>query len=100
VTFETMGEHAFEDARSRTRAPFNQKAYQGASVLVAPELRCGSSREHALKPMRLGHRAIVGGSFGEIFFGNCVMLGIPVTTASQEDVECCRRRSRGRRSRR
>jgi hypothetical protein len=37
--------------------------------------------------MRWGIRAIVGGSFGEIFFGNCVMLGIPCLRASQEDLE-------------
>jgi len=29
----------------------------------------------------------VGGSFGEIFFGNCVMLGIPCLVASQADLE-------------
>jgi len=37
--------------------------------------------------MRWGIRAIIGGSFGEIFFGNCVMLGIPCLRASQEDIE-------------
>jgi 3-isopropylmalate/(R)-2-methylmalate dehydratase small subunit len=37
--------------------------------------------------MRWGISAIVGGSFGEIFFGNCVMLGIPCLTASQADLE-------------
>ena len=35
VTFEGMGEHAFEDAKKQNpEHPFNQKAYQGASVLV------------------------------------------------------------------
>jgi len=90
VTFETMGEHAFEDARKQNpEHPFNQKAYQGASVLVVGQnFGCGSSREHAPQAlMRWGIRAIVGGSFGEIFFGNCVMLGIPCLRASQEDVE-------------
>ena len=28
----------------------------------------------------------MGGSFGEIFFGNCTMLGIPCLSISQEDV--------------
>jgi 3-isopropylmalate/(R)-2-methylmalate dehydratase small subunit len=37
--------------------------------------------------MRWGIRAIVGGSFGEIFFGNCVMLGIPCLVAPQADLE-------------
>ena len=90
VTFETMGEHAFEDARKQNpEHPFNQKAYEGASVLVGGQnFGCGSSREHAPQAlMRWGIRAIVGGSFGEIFFGNCVILGIPCLVASQADLE-------------
>src|SRR3989454_11951557 len=90
VTFETMGEHAFEDARKQNpEHPFNQTVYQGATVLVVGQnFGCGSSREHAPQAlMRWGIRAIVGGSFAEIFFGNCVMLGIPCLVASQEDLE-------------
>ena len=90
VTFETMGEHAFEDARKQNpEHPFNSPAYKGASVLVVGQnFGCGSSREHAPQAlMRWGIRAIVGGSFGEIFFGNCVMLGIPCLVASQADLE-------------
>jgi 3-isopropylmalate/(R)-2-methylmalate dehydratase small subunit len=41
--------------------------------------------------MRWGIAAIVGGSFGEIFFGNCTMLGIPCLRASQEDLEWLQR---------
>jgi 3-isopropylmalate/(R)-2-methylmalate dehydratase small subunit len=90
VTFEDMGEHAFEDARKQNpEHPFNQPVYQGASVLVVGQnFGCGSSREHAPQAlMRWGIRAIVGGSFGEIFFGNCVMLGIPCLVATQADLE-------------
>jgi len=90
VTFEGMGEHAFEDARKQNpEHPFNSPAYRGASVLVVGQnFGCGSSREHAPQAlMRWGIRAIVGGSFGEIFFGNCVILGIPCLRASQEDLE-------------
>ncbi len=49
VTFESMGQHAFEDARkANPEHPFNQPAYQGASVLVVGQnFGCGSSREHA-----------------------------------------------------
>jgi 3-isopropylmalate/(R)-2-methylmalate dehydratase small subunit len=90
VTFEGMGEHAFEDARKQNpEHPFSAPVYQGASVLVVGQnFGCGSSREHAPQAlMRWGIRAIVGGSFGEIFFGNCVMLGIPCLVATQADLE-------------
>ena len=94
VTFEGMGEHAFEDAKKQNpEHPFNQKVYQGATVLVVGQnFGCGSSREHAPQAlMRWGIRAIIGGSFGEIFFGNCVMLGIPCLRASHEDIEWLQR---------
>ena len=90
VTFESMGEHAFEDARQRdAEHPFNQKAYQGAAVLVVGQnFGCGSSREQAPQAlMRWGIRAIVGGSFGDIFFGNCVVLGIPCLVTTQADLD-------------
>jgi len=89
VTFEGLGEHAFEDARKQdAEHPFNQKVYEGGSVLVTGlNFGCGSSREHAPESLkRWGVRAIIGGSFAEIFFGNCVALGIPCLTASMDDV--------------
>ena len=94
VTFETMGEHAFEDAKKQNpEHPFNQAVYKGASVLVVGQnFGCGSSREHAPQAlMRWGIRAIVGGSYGEIFFGNCVMLGIPCLVVTQADLEWLQR---------
>jgi 3-isopropylmalate/(R)-2-methylmalate dehydratase small subunit len=94
VTFEGLGEHAFEDARKQNpEHPFNAPVYRGASVLVVGQnFGCGSSREHAPQAlMRWGIRAIVGGSFGEIFFGNCVMLGIPCLIVSQADLEWLQR---------
>ena len=86
VTFASMGEHAFEDARKQNpEHPFNSPAYQGASVLVVGQnFGCGSSREHAPQAlMRWGIHAIVGGSFGEIFFGNCTTNGIPCLAPSR-----------------
>jgi 3-isopropylmalate/(R)-2-methylmalate dehydratase small subunit len=94
VTFEGLGEHAFEDARKQDpEHPFNQAVYQGAAVLVVGlNFGCGSSREHAPESLkRWGIRAIVGGSFAEIFFGNCVTLGIPCVTASMEDIDWLQR---------
>jgi 3-isopropylmalate/(R)-2-methylmalate dehydratase small subunit len=94
VTFAGLGEHAFEDARKQDpEHPFNQKVYQGASVLVAGQnFGCGSSREHA--PQALldwGIRAIVGGSFAEIFFGNCITNGIPCLSTDLADIEWLQR---------
>jgi len=90
VTFEGLGEHVFGDDRLQDpEHPFSQPAYQGASVLIAGlNFGCGSSREHAPQALlRWGIRGIVGGSFGEIFFGNCTTLGIPCLTADMADVE-------------
>lgn len=90
VTFEGLGEHVFGDARLRDpEHPFNQRVYEGASILIVGlNFGCGSSREHAPEALkRWGIRGIVGGSFGEIFFGNCTALGIPCLTADIVDVD-------------
>jgi 3-isopropylmalate/(R)-2-methylmalate dehydratase small subunit len=90
VTFTSMGEHVFEDARKQNpEHPFNSPAYEGASVLVVGQnFGCGSSREHAPQAlMRWGIGAIVGGSYAEIFFGNCTANGIPCLAAEQADVD-------------
>ena len=62
VTFDGLGEHAFEDDREQDAShPFNQDQYQKASVLVAGRnFGCGSSREHAPQSlMRWGIKAIL-----------------------------------------
>jgi 3-isopropylmalate/(R)-2-methylmalate dehydratase small subunit len=93
VTFDDLGAHAFEDDRKQLAEkgethPFDAPAYQGATILVGNRnFGCGSSREHApqaLMRWNKGIQAVVAESFSEIFFGNCVVLGVPcvcVTTA-------------------
>jgi len=91
VTFDGLGDHAFEDDRQQRQGehPFDQPQYQGAEILVANRnFGCGSSREHAPQSIaRWGIQALVGESFAEIFFGNCVAMGIPCVTASSGDVK-------------
>lgn len=90
VTFDGLGNHAFEDDRVQDPAhPFNQEQFQGAGILIAGRnFGCGSSREHAPQSlMRWGIRAIIAESFAEIFFGNCNSLGIPAVRASRESLQ-------------
>jgi 3-isopropylmalate/(R)-2-methylmalate dehydratase small subunit len=89
VTFDGIGEHAFEDDREQDpNHPFNQERFQNGSILVSRRnFGCGSSREHAPQSlMRWGVKAVVAESFAEIFFGNCTSLGIPAVCASREDL--------------
>jgi 3-isopropylmalate/(R)-2-methylmalate dehydratase small subunit len=90
VTFDGLGEHAFEDDRKQDpRHPFNDPRFRGASVLIAGRnFGCGSSREHAPQSLlRWGIKTIVAESFAEIFFGNCTSLGIPAVCAARQDLE-------------
>lgn len=90
VTFDGLGEHAFEDDRKQNPAhPFNEAKYRQAGVLIAGRnFGCGSSREHAPQSlMRWGIKAVIAESFAEIFFGNCISLGIPALTAARTDLE-------------
>jgi 3-isopropylmalate/(R)-2-methylmalate dehydratase small subunit len=90
VTFDNMGEHAFEDARKAAKGnhPLDNEQYHGASILIVGEnFGCGSSREHAPQAlMRFGFNAFIGGSFAEIFAGNCTSLGLPCVTLSDDDL--------------
>ncbi len=90
ITFDGLGEHAFEDDRqSMPDHPFASAAYASASILVVNgNFGSGSSREHAPQALkRRGIDACVGESFSEIFLGNATTIGLGCATASAADVE-------------
>ena len=94
ITFDGLGELAFRDARfsqdgKPLEHPMNDPRFQAKGPRVAivnKNFGCGSSREHAPQAMyRWGVKALVGESFADIFFGNCVAMGIPCLIVSEAD---------------
>ncbi len=94
VTFDGLGAAAFYDERFDAQG--NSKGHilddprfqaKGPRVAVVNKnFGCGSSREHAPQAMlRWGVKALVGESFADIFFGNCVAMGIPCLIVSEAD---------------
>ena len=98
ITFQGMEAHAFADNRTAARLsqrvhPFDDHRFEGGSILlVNRNFGCGSSREHAPQSLhRFGIRAIIGESFGEIFAGNCVSVGMPCVQATADVIATLQR---------
>jgi 3-isopropylmalate/(R)-2-methylmalate dehydratase small subunit len=96
VTFDGLGRYAFYDLRFDARGAarghvMDDPRFQAKGPRVAivnKNFGCGSSREHAPQALlRWGIKALVGESFADIFFGNCVALGMPCVTADPAVIE-------------
>jgi len=91
VNFDSLGESVFEDDRKTLKGshPFDLEGNKNASILIVnSNFGCGSSREHAPQAlMRWGIKAIIGESFADIFYSNCIAIGIPCFTLSKKSIE-------------
>ena len=91
VNFDSLGESVFEDDRKTLKGshPFDLEENKNASILIVnSNFGCGSSREHAPQAlMRWGITAIIGESFADIFYSNCIAIGIPCFTLPKKSIE-------------
>ena len=76
IDFDSLGKSVFDDDRKTLKGkhPFDLEANKGCSILIVnSNFGCGSSREHAPQAlMRWGIKAIIGESFADIFYSNCI----------------------------
>jgi 3-isopropylmalate/(R)-2-methylmalate dehydratase small subunit len=88
----TLGKWAFgalrylPDGSDNPEFILNREPYRQAEILVTgPNFGCGSSREGAVWSLQeMGIRAVIGSSFGDIFFANCFQNGIlPIVVDKQ-----------------
>lgn len=94
ITFDGLGEYLFYDVRKSDSGEdkkhnLNDPRFSEASILISGNnFGCGSSREHAPQSiLRAGYKAVIAGSFAEIFFGNSINLGVVCVIASDKDRE-------------
>ena len=91
IDFDSLGKSVFDDDRKTLEGnhPFDLETYKGASILIVnSNFGCGSSREHAPQAlMRWGIKAIIGESFADIFYSNCIAIGIPCFTLPKASIK-------------
>lgn len=77
----------FEGTQENPKFVLNYPQYKGARILLTREnFGCGSSREHAPWSLQeFGFDMIIAPSFADIFYGNCINIGIvPVKLTDNE----------------
>ena len=91
IDFDSLGQSVFDDDRKTLKGnhPFDLVCNKGSSILIVnSNFGCGSSREHAPQAlMRWGIKAIIGESFADIFYSNCIAIGIPCFTLPKESIK-------------
>ena len=91
IDFDSLGASVFDDDRKTLNGnhPFDLETNKGSSILIVnSNFGCGSSREHAPQAlMRWGIKAIIGESFADIFYSNCIAIGVPCFTLKRSKIK-------------
>ena len=91
INFDSLGESVFKDDRETLKGkhPFDLEKNKNSTILIVnSNFGCGSSREHAPQAlMRWGIKGIIGESFADIFYSNCIAIGIPCFTLPKKSIQ-------------
>jgi 3-isopropylmalate/(R)-2-methylmalate dehydratase small subunit len=79
----------FSGTQENPEFVLNAPKYKGATILLTREnFGCGSSREHAPWALQeYGFGVIISSSFADIFYGNCINIGIVPVKLSDDEVQ-------------
>ena len=79
----------FEGTQDNPEFVLNFPQYKNASILLTREnFGCGSSREHAPWALQeFGFDVIISSSFADIFYGNCINIGVVPVILSDDEIQ-------------
>ena len=77
------------DRKPNEEFVLNQEPYNRSAILLTGDnFGCGSSREHAVWALQeWGIKALIGTTFGSIFFENCIRNGLLPIELSSNDMQ-------------
>ena len=82
--YTSVSERKPNDDFILNKSPYNQSVI----LLTGDNFGCGSSREHAVWALQeWGIKAIIGTSFGSIFYGNCIRNGLLPIELRSDDLQ-------------
>lgn len=82
--YTSVSERKPNDDFILNKSPYNQSVI----LLTGDNFGCGSSREHAVWALQeWGIKAVIGTTFGSIFYGNCIRNGLLPIELRSDDLQ-------------